>query len=487
MTDMVDTPRIAEDGPDDPKPVQVDWTPSEATANQDALGAAADPRSWAAADRTDNTYASSVLDASPVSELTVPAAGVGSVTDSVPTRSLGMSTNGSGRTYGGVVIDSPVADVATSRRERGLPAIAHTLRGEPLIADDALPARPPRALHVASIDDRASLFGSMAGSLALSWVLYERVLPFSGTLGFLACWFVTFLGTYSAVTALSYPRPMVADRIAGAVVTAGAAIVVFALTWTILWIFRQGLPALIHPNFYLQDMAGVGLDDPLTRGGVSHAIVGTAIMVGIATVIALPLGVGTAIFMTEVGGRSASTVRTVVEAMTALPDILAGLFVYVILIITLGWDKSGLAASLALVVTMMPIIARSAEVVLRVVPGGLREASLALGASQWQTVRRVVLPTAKAGLATALILGIARVAGETAPLLIVSGASSFMNTNPNAEPMNSLPLFIYDAIRRPDGLTIQARGYGAATLLLLMVLILFVVTRFLARDKGPSR
>jgi phosphate transport system permease protein len=180
-------------------------------------------------------------------------------------------------------------------------------------------------------------------------------------------------------------------------------------------------------------------------------------------------------------------VRTVVEAMTALPDILAGLFVYAVLIIALGWDRSGIAASLALAVTMMPIIARSAEVVLRVVPGGLREASLALGASQWQTVRRVVLPTAKAGLATSLILGIARIAGETAPLLIVSGASSFMNPNPTQEPMNSLPLFIYDAVRRPAGLTIQARGYGAATFLLLMVLVLFVVTRFLARDKGPSR
>jgi hypothetical protein len=134
--------------------------------------------------------------------------------------------------------------------------------------------------------------------------------------------------------------------------------------------------------------------------------------------------------------------------MTALPDILAGLFVYAVLIITLGWDRSGLAAAIALTVTMLPIIARSAEVVLRVVPGGLREASLALGASQWQTVRRVVLPTAKAGLATSLILGIARIAGETAPLLIVSGLV-VPQRHPGTDPMNSLPLFIYDAVRRP--------------------------------------
>ena len=349
------------------------------------------------------------------------------------------------------------------------------------------PVERPRPLHVRSLDDQASLIGSAAGSLALVWVLFERVLPFSGTLGFLLCWFVAFLGIYSAVTSVNYPLPMVIDRVAGAIVTAGAAIVGFALAWTVLWIFLQGLPAMVHLNFYTQDMAGVGLNDPLTKGGISHAIVGTVLQVLVATVIALPLGIGTAIYLTEVGGRLSRIVRTVTEAMTALPDILAGLFVYAVLIIALGWERSGFAVSMALVVTMMPIIARSAEVVLRVVPGGLREASLALGASQWQTVRRVVLPTAKAGLATSLILGIARVAGETAPLLIVSGASTFMNTNLNHEPMNSLPLFIYDAVRRPDGLTIQARGYGGATLLLLMVLVLFVTTRFLARDKGPTR
>jgi phosphate transport system permease protein len=370
------------------------------------------------------------------------------------------------------------------------PDIVPQLRTELGLDDSSKPElrlERPRPLHVRSLDDNASLLGSAVGSLALMWVIYERILPFSGTLGFVICWFVAFLVIYSAVTSMSYPRPMVIDRIAAAVITSGAAVVGFALAWTIVWIFLQGLTALVHLNFYTEDMAGVGLNDPLTKGGISHAIIGTAIQVAIATAIALPLGLGTAIYMTEVNSRVSRAVRTVVEAMTALPDILAGLFVFAVLIIALSWDRSGLAASLALAVTMMPIIARSAEVVLRVVPGGLREASLALGASQWATLSRVVLPTAKAGMATSLILGIARIAGETAPLLIVSGASSFLNANPTSEPMNSLPLFIYDAVRRPDGLTIQARGYGAATLLLLMVLVLFVITRFLARDKGSSR
>ena len=168
--------------------------------------------------------------------------------------------------------------------------------------------------------------------------------------------------------------------------------------------------------------------------------------------------------------------------LTQNPDILAGLFIYAFLIIGLGWERNGLAAALALAVTMIPIIARSAEVVLRVVPSGLREASLALGASKWQTVWRVVLPTARSGLATSLILGVARIAGETAPLLIVSSASTYFNGDPFNGPMNSLPLFIISSVRsgQPNSIT---RGYGAAAVLLLFVLVLFATARYLARDK----
>jgi phosphate transport system permease protein len=135
---------------------------------------------------------------------------------------------------------------------------------------------------------------------------------------------------------------------------------------------------------------------------------------------------------------------------------------------------------------MTPVIARSAEVVLQLVAGSLREAGLALGASQWQTVRQVVLPTARSGLATALILGIARTAGETAPLIIVSGETTFFNRNPLHNPMTSLPLFIFKSVKSgvPNAI---ARGYGAAALLLVLVLVLFSVTRFLTRSKEVSR
>jgi phosphate transport system permease protein len=276
------------------------------------------------------------------------------------------------------------------------------------------------------------------------------------------------------------------SRLAGAVVGVAAAVVALALGSTVVYVFAKGWDAIRHLNFYTHDMAGVRPTSPLTEGGVLHAMVGTAIQVSIAVVIALPLGIGTAVYMTEVKSALSKVVRTVVEAMTALADIIAGLFVYAVLIIWLGSERDGFAVAIALSVTMLPIIARSADVTLRLVPMGLREAGLALGASRWATVRRVVLPTAKAGLATSLILGIARIAGETAPLLIVSGATTFFNANPWSDPMTSLPLYIYVAVRSGQPIYI-ARGYGAAALLLTLVLVLFVITRFLARDRKTGR
>ncbi len=349
-------------------------------------------------------------------------------------------------------------------------------------ADESRWIDVPRVISARTTDDRVSLLGSFFGSLGLIWVLYDRVLPFSGVAGFLICWYVTFLVIYAAVTAMAHPRPVVWDRLASALVHGGAGLVLFAVLSTVIYTFVEGRHALPHLNFYTHTMAGVSPTAPLTQGGIEHAIVGTLIEIGIAIVIALPLGLGTAVFITEVGGRFSRIVRTVVEAMTALPDILAGLFIYTTLIVRLGVQTSGFAAACALSVMMLPIIARSAEVVLRVVPGGLREASLALGSSRPRMVWQVVLPTARAGLATALILGIARGIGETAPVLLTSGASTFFNANPFNEPMNSLPLFIFTGFISGERLY-TARLWGAASVLLALVLVLFITARVLARSR----
>lgn len=343
----------------------------------------------------------------------------------------------------------------------------------------------PRPLQRRDLDDRLALCGAALASLAFTWLLYFQILPLSGPVGFVIAWYVAFLAFYAAVTWQSHPWTVVKDRVMGTVVTAGAAIVGAGLAWTVITTFWNGFDAFSHANFFTTSMAGVRTNAPFTEGGILHALIGSGIEIGIAVAIALPLGVGAAVYMSEVGGRFATVVRTVVEAMTALPDLVAGLFIYTTLVVGLRLGRTGLAAALAIAITMLPIIARSAEVVLRVVPGGLREAGSALGASQWQTVWRVVLPTARPGLATALILGIARGIGETAPVLIVSGLSTFTNSDPVHNPMASLPLFAYQAVRSGEPAYIT-RGYAAASVLLAVVLMLFIVVRIVARHRKPT-
>jgi phosphate transport system permease protein len=347
------------------------------------------------------------------------------------------------------------------------------------------PADLPRPIGRATWDDRLALWGSLAGSFGLVFVGYYRLLPFSGLIGFVVCWYLVFVALYVGVSVITLPGTLVRDRLAAVLIHGAAGLVLIAVLSAIVFTFTEGRHAIVHLNFYTHDMAGVAPTAPLTQGGILHAIVGTLIEIGIAIVVALPLGVGTAVFITEVGGRFSRGVRTVVEAMTALPDILAGLFIYTTLIVRLGVQESGFAAGMALTVMMLPIIARSSEVSLRVVPGGLREAGLALGASRWRTVWHVVLPTARQGLATALILGIARGIGETAPVLLTSGASTFFNANPFNDPMNSLPLFIFAGFSSGEKLYTE-RIWGAASVLLGVVLILFITARVVARSR-PGR
>jgi len=353
-------------------------------------------------------------------------------------------------------------------------------------ASPARQRRSPRRVRSYTADDWFSLLGSLLASFALVTVGYLHILDFSGILGFAVCWYVAFLLISATVVSISNPRYIVVERLVAATLYVAAGVVILALASTIIYVFAEGWRALDHVNFFTHDMAGVSPTAPLTQGGILAAIVGTVIEVGMAMVVAVPLGLGTAVYMTEVQGRGSQLVKTVVEAMTALPEILAGLFVYVVLIIGFGLPKSGLAVAAAMAVTMVPIIARAGEVGLRVVPSGLREASSALGATHWKTVRKVVLPSARAGLATAVILAVARGIGETAIVLIVSGASSFLTFNPVSEPMNSLPLFIYTAYSTHESIAVT-RAFGAAAVLLAMVLVLFVAIRLLVRTRGGRR
>jgi phosphate transport system permease protein len=241
-------------------------------------------------------------------------------------------------------------------------------------------------------------------------------------------------------------------------------------------------------GFFIHDQRGVTPTMPATAGGGLHAIIGTIEQVGLALLISLPLGAMCAIFLNESRSRLRRPVRIFVDAMSGMPSIVSGLFIYATLIIPLAKDNSlfsfnGLMASLALSITMMPTICRAIEVVLRLVPAGLREAGLALGASRARVVLSVVIPTASTGVATAAILGIAREAGETAPLLFTSFGYNLYNANPFKGPQESLPLFTYRFVRSSVPADI-ARGYAGALVLLMLILSLFILARFIGRDRS---
>ena len=369
---------------------------------------------------------------------------------------------------------------------RRTPATRVPVTHVPVRDDDAAPPYPRPGLGRATPEERFVVLGSWVGALALAWLVTQRLLPLGGPAWLLVVWLVAGLLLSAVTSAMTGRRVDVVDRLMQGLVTAGALLVGAALLSTVLFVVYRGWEPLLHLNFFVDDMSGVGPRDPFDQGGIGHAIVGSAIELGIAIAVTLPLGIGTAVFMTEVGGRFATIVRTIVEAMTALPSIVAGLFVYTVLIVALGFPRSGFAAAMALSVMMLPIIARAADVVLRVVPSGLREASLALGASRWRTVWHVVLPTARPGLATALILGVARGVGETSPVLLTSGVASFMVTDPTDGVMNSLPLYIFKGARSPEPMDIE-RAFAAATVLLVLVLVLFVVARLVARPRRTAR
>ena len=232
-------------------------------------------------------------------------------------------------------------------------------------------------------------------------------------------------------------------------------------------------------HFFTSDPTGSFLGDP---GGIKSAIIGTLVMVGIATAISVPIGIGIALYLTEYGGngRFASVVRFFTDVMTGVPTIMFGLFIYITLVVShIGGTFAGWKGGVALALLMLPIVTRSAEVVLKLVPDQLREAALALGAPRWKVVAKVVLPTAAPGLLTGSLLAIARGAGETAPLLFTAAIVNGTTFN-LGEQMNSLPATIFQDVRQPRDELIQI-AWGAALTLVLMILVLTLIARAIQR------
>lgn len=326
--------------------------------------------------------------------------------------------------------------------------------------------------------DWFAVIGALLAAAATTGVLWTEVSLFTGAVGYVIVTWLVFVLLYALLVSFDEDGPAVRDRVATVVVSSLGLVLLAAVVFVVVYTVVKAWHALWHLNFYTQDLGRTLATDPLTKGGVLHAIVGTLIEVGIALTVSVPLGLLAAVFLHQVPGRFSRFVRTIVGAMTALPDIIAGLFIYATLILTLGLDRSGLAAATALAITVLPIVIRAADVVLRLVPGSLTEASYALGSGQWRTVWHVLLPTARSGLVTAVILGAARAVGETSPVLLTAGATPFLNVDPVHEPMASLPLQAFLGTRDQSANEV-ARGFGAAVVLLVLVLVLFIVARIL--------
>jgi len=268
------------------------------------------------------------------------------------------------------------------------------------------------------------------------------------------------------------------DRIARTMLAVATGLALVPLALVLFYLLKQGLGAW-SLSFFTTDPSGRFLGDP---GGIRSAILGTLEIVALATAIAVPAGIGVALYLVEYGrdGRLAATVRYFVDVMTGVPSIVFGLFIYITLVLATGFGGfAGWKGSLALALLMLPVVTRSAEVVLTLVPDSLREAALALGAPRWRVVARIVLPTALPGLLTGTLLAVARAAGETAPLLftatIVKGATANL-----AAPMNSLPAQIFSDVGQAQD-RLVARAWGAALTLVLMILVLTTLARLVSR------
>ncbi|MEY2676747.1 MAG: phosphate transporter permease PstA [Actinomycetota bacterium] len=339
-----------------------------------------------------------------------------------------------------------------------------------------------RQLHGLRIRDLLTTLTSATSAIAATGFLFS-IAPLSGLLTFVVIAYVLFLTFYALITAIEDDREAIKDRIASVIVRTAAIVIFSTLIFIVVFTIGRGLEALPNWNFFTKDMSLAGPLDPLTSGGILHAIVGSLTQITIALVITIPLGLITAVFLNEMPGKYSRFVRTMVEAMTALPSIVAGLFIYATAILVLGIQKSGFAAALAISVMMLPIMIRASDVVLRIVPGTLKEASLGLGAGAWKTVWKVTLPTARSGLTTAIILATARGIGETSPVLLTSGFTASLNLNATEGPMVSLPLAIFQFVKSPEP-TMIARGFGTAAVLMLLVLILFLLARILGSENN---
>ena len=346
------------------------------------------------------------------------------------------------------------------------------------LAIQVVEATPTQPWHKPRAEQRRDALVYLA--LAVAAYAIVMVTGVAGPDGFAMVFFIEVL-LLTIFRSRGIGKAKSTNAIVSTVIGAGA-VVAFAPWMSIFFsLVTKGFHGL-YVGYLFGDMRVTTPDDELNMGGVGHAIVGSMLMVLIATVITLPLGILSGVYLTEVRGRLTKVVRFVIQSMSGVPSIVAGLFIYTTVIALTG-SFSGFAGALALSVLMLPTVARTSEEVLKLVPEDLRAVSYALGARQWRSSLMVVLPTVRSGLTTAAILGVARVVGETAPLLLTALSNNAFKFNPFNGPIASMPMYIFALLQIGTEYS-MARAWSGALVLMTIVFLLFIVARRLGgKDK----
>jgi phosphate transport system permease protein len=325
---------------------------------------------------------------------------------------------------------------------------------------------------------------ALVAAMALALAGLPALLGGWGLIAWLALGAVLFLVALPLWSRLVEGRRAAVDRLVTSVIWTAFAVAVSPLVWLMYVVVHSGLPA-INGTFLTQSMLNVIGDE---QGGLYHALIGTLLVTLLATVISVPIGILTAIYLVEYGARSrtARVITFLVDVMTGIPSIVAGLFALALLILLFGTAfRAGFGGSVALSLLMIPTVVRSSEEMFRLVPDDLREASYALGVPKWRTVMRVVVPTSLSGIVTGVVLAISRVIGETAPLLVVAGATDGVNANLFDGRMTTLPVFIFSQYSSSTPVGYE-RAWGGALVLIVLVMVLNLAARIIGRLFAPA-
>ena len=327
------------------------------------------------------------------------------------------------------------------------------------LAPEVLPKKPWQPTFKRVLPD---LFGALL--TALSTVLIVAITPLKGKLGFSLTLIAMALVFSVLISGIRKDKKAAFNSV------------------STVFVYTRGVGALTW-GIFTKDMSLSSADAPVSEGGLLHAIIGTLYLVAIATLISAPIGLLTALYIVEVKGRAAGLVRFFVQAMSGVPSIVAGLFIYAVWMIGLGNSYNAGAGAAALAILMIPTVARTSEEVLKLIPSDLREAGLALGATQWRTVAMIILPAARSGLITAIILGIARVAGETAPLLLTIGGADAINLNPFSGNSSALPYYVWKNLSLGNPESIE-RAWAGVMVLMLLVFVFFTLARYFSGKRA---